>query len=80
MSKRRAFPPEFKREAVELSRTPGVTIKQIADELGIGANMLSRWRKELDRDGTKVKNSGTGTKSKMKCQEMLQIGAIRTCI
>ena len=46
MSKRRGYSPEFKREAVELSRTPGVTVAQIAEELGIGANMLSRWRRE----------------------------------
>jgi transposase len=54
MSKRREFTPEFKREAVELSQTPGVTVKQIADELGISANMLSRWRRELAQDGNRA--------------------------
>lgn len=54
MSKRRKFSSEFKREAVELSHTPGVTIKQIAEELGIAPNMLSRWRQELSQNGIKA--------------------------
>lgn len=54
MSKRGEFTPEFKREAVELSQTPGVTVKQIADEPGISANMLSRWRRELAQDGNRA--------------------------
>ena len=54
MSKRREYSPEFKREAVELSRTPGVTVAQIAEELGIGANMLSRWRREQAAAGEKA--------------------------
>jgi transposase len=54
MSKRRKFSSEFKREAVELSHTPGITIKQIAEELGIAPNMLSRWRQELSQDGNKA--------------------------
>ena len=54
MSKRREYSPEFKREAVELSRTPGVTVKQIAEELGIAANMLTRWRREFSQDSSKA--------------------------
>jgi len=51
MSKRRNYSPEFKREAVELTRMDGVTISQIAKDLGIGANMLGRWRRELAENG-----------------------------
>ncbi len=51
MSKRRSYSPEFKREAVQLTLTEGVAISQIARELGIGANMLGRWRRELTSDG-----------------------------
>ena len=54
MSKRRKYSPEFKQEAVELTRMDGVTISQIAKDLGIGANMLSRWRREQERDGAKA--------------------------
>ncbi len=56
---RRKYSTEFKREAVELTGEPGVTITQVARELGINPNMLSRWRKELDRQGkTAFKGQG----------------------
>lgn len=54
MSKRRNYSPEFKREAVELTRMDGVTISQIAKDLGISANMLGRWRREQEQDGAKA--------------------------
>ena len=40
---RRKFSDEFKREAVGLAATPGVTKAQVARELGIGAALLGRW-------------------------------------
>lgn len=54
MSKRRKFTEEFKREAVRLLDEPGVTCAQIARDLGINANMLSRWRRELTGDGSRA--------------------------
>jgi transposase len=54
MSKCREYSPEFKREAVELSRTDGVKVGQLAEELGIGANMLSRLRREQEQDEAKA--------------------------
>ena len=54
MPKRRTYSPEFKREAVELTRMEGVTISQIARDLGIRANMLGRWRRELSTDAEKA--------------------------
>ena len=48
---RRKYSTEFKREAVELTRDPGVTITQVARELGINPNMLGRWRKEFEGQG-----------------------------
>lgn len=48
---RRKYSKEFKREAVELTRSPDVTIAQVARELGINPNMLGRWRKEFDEQG-----------------------------
>jgi transposase len=49
MSKRRKFSEEFKREAVQLSYQPGVTQKQIGEELGINANMIGRWRRDMQQ-------------------------------
>lgn len=49
MGQRRRFSAEYKREAVAMLDAPGVTVSQIAAELGIGANVLGRWRRELRR-------------------------------
>src|ERR687887_821021 len=49
-SKRR-FTPEFRREAVEVVRTSGRPIAQIADELGIYDSTLGNWVRQdrIDR-------------------------------
>jgi len=31
-------------------QSPGVSVSQIAEELGIGANVLGRWRRELRQE------------------------------
>jgi transposase len=49
MGQRRKFSAEYKCEAVAMLDAPGVTVSQIAAELGIGANVLGRWRRELRR-------------------------------
>jgi len=49
--RRRKFSDEFKREAVELTKELGVTQAQIAKDLGIGANLLGRWVRELRESG-----------------------------
>jgi len=59
MSKRRKFSEEFKREALELTRQPGVNISQVARDIGIGAGLLSRWRRELESGKAKA-FSGSG--------------------
>lgn len=50
MSRRRKYSPEFKREAIALTRQPGVSCRQIALEIGINPNLLSRWRREADAE------------------------------
>lgn len=54
MSKRRKFTKEFKQEAVRLLEEPGVTCAQVGRDLGINANMLSRWRRELTVDDSRA--------------------------
>lgn len=44
MEERRKYTPEFKREAVELSRTSDKTIAEVARELGISPDRLYKWR------------------------------------
>lgn len=59
MSKRRKYSVEFKRGAVEQIRRSGVSCAQVARELGIAANLLTRWKQEAD--GPKAAFGGTGT-------------------
>jgi transposase len=47
---RRRFTPEFKRDAVELVRTTGRPIAQIAAELGIYDSTLGNWVKQAQID------------------------------
>ncbi|MEY3018145.1 MAG: hypothetical protein RL336_1280 [Pseudomonadota bacterium] len=60
MSKRRKYSAEFKRGAVEQLNQPGVTCAQVARELGIAANMLTRWRNEIEAAGSSA-FGGTGS-------------------
>lgn len=48
---RRRFTKEFKSQAVELSRQPGMTVARAAADLGVTATSLHRWRKELAENG-----------------------------
>ena len=47
MSSRRKYTQEYKREAVQLARSGDVPMSQVASDLGINANMLARWCREL---------------------------------
>lgn len=53
MSTRRKYSAEFKREAVALANQPGVTKSQIGRDLGINPNIIRRWQRELEENGSK---------------------------
>ena len=48
VKKRRQFTKEFKVEAVRLVVEEGRSISEVARELGIGENLLSRWKKKYE--------------------------------
>jgi transposase len=54
MGARRRFSAEYKREAVAMREAPGVTVRQIAEDLGIGAHILGRRRRELRQAPTQA--------------------------
>lgn len=54
MPKRRRYSAEFKREAVAMVRNSEVSASQIARELGVNPNMLTRWCREAQTEGTQA--------------------------
>ena len=45
---RRKFTKEFKQEAVSLVIEQGYSITEAANSLGIGTNVLSRWKRDFE--------------------------------
>ena len=58
MQQRRAFPEEFKREAVKLVRLPEASKAGIARDLGVGANLLGRWCREQEGRPVHARSGG----------------------
>lgn len=54
MRKRRNYSAEFKRNAVALASQRGATESQIERELDINPNMITRWQRELNANGSKA--------------------------
>ena len=54
MSRRKRYSVEFKREAIRRANEEGVTDVLVAEELGINARQLRRWRNAIKRDGDKA--------------------------
>lgn len=62
---RRVFSEEFKREAVKLVNQPGATKAAIGRDLGVGANLLGRWCREVSGETT----ISSGNSEKVSSQE-----------
>ncbi len=54
MSQRKKYSEQFKREAVGLTRQPGANITHIARSIGVSANQVFRWRREMEASGEKA--------------------------
>src|SRR6056297_3446551 len=50
--KRRYFPDEFKRQAAERVATSGLSIMDVAAELGVHETQLRRWIRQFGKSGT----------------------------
>lgn len=51
MQKRRKYSQEYKQEAVQLVKQSDISLAKVAGNLGINANVLRRWHKELGQSG-----------------------------
>jgi transposase len=51
---RRKYDKQFKKESVEYLKKVGKTITEVAAELGIRRDLLSRWQKEYDEHQEKA--------------------------
>ena len=54
MKRRRKFDPGFKREAVNLYRSSGRSLSDVARELGIGVSVLRAWVTKDDAEPARV--------------------------
>ncbi len=51
---RNKYDEEFKRNAVKLSYASPKSVREIADDLGVGVNLLYNWRKKYTSEGEKT--------------------------
>lgn len=54
MAIRKKFSQEFKHEAVQLAQSSDQSVSQVARDLGISPNLLTRWCRETKDSGAKV--------------------------
>jgi transposase len=54
MPQRKRYTKQFKEEALRLVSQEGVSLTQIAQDLGLDAGMLRRWRKDAETLGPKA--------------------------
>jgi transposase len=54
MAERRTFTHEFKREAVRLMAAGKLSVSEAARQLGVGANLLRKWRQALEGCGERT--------------------------
>lgn len=54
MATRKKFSQEFKHEAVQVAKSSQQSMSQVARDLGINPNLLTRWCRESADSGAKV--------------------------
>lgn len=65
---RKPYPPEFRREAVELYRRAGKSLDELADDLGVSTETLRMWVKQADVDAGR--RDGLSTEERQELREL----------
>ena len=60
MTRRKRYSAEFKRQALKRADEPGVTDVLVAEELGVSARQLRRWRDAVKEHGAEKAFPGHG--------------------
>lgn len=63
---KRPYPPEFRREAIELVRISEKPIVQVARDLGISNQTLHNWIKQADVDAGKAEGLTTEEREELR--------------
>lgn len=66
MPKTPPYSQEFKREAVQLLRTSGRSIPQLADELGCSPQSLRNWSRQIDVDEGKTEGLSSDERDELR--------------
>lgn len=69
--KHRPYDSTFKKEAVLMACQEGVRLKDVAEQLDIHPNMLSRWKKQMRDEGVLAKATAQpGASSTLKAKDV----------
>ena len=60
------YPPEFRREAVELVQRGGRPVTEIARELGVSGESLSKWLRQAAADAGEHEGLATGERQELR--------------
>lgn len=70
MSKRRFFSEEFKREAVSLVVDQGYSCAEAGRSLGVGGNLVGRWKRDLESGDSAFPGNGRLTPDQQRIREL----------
>ena len=72
MARRKKYTDEFKAEAVRLVRKGGLTVTEVAEDIGVHRTMLSKWVNQAEID-----DRGGGDRGELTTEEREELARLR---